>query len=519
MGSEDFSLLRHVRALRRQLWLIALCVASGLAAASIVVATQSSVYRASMKILLGQDGGPFDPANAGAVDPFAQTMANLLSSDVVATDVIRDLRLKLSDQQLLSHLSVTTNPQSAVLDVSYDSSDPAAAVRILTDTGTVFTGLVSPQSADTASGGLVSATIFDPAHLDPGLVSPRPARTLGLAAALALLVGIVLALGRQALNPRLDSPDQAEEWFQAPVVGTLPRRCLSVSPLAVWFRPPPAADRVRAGLARLIAQLHAVAGGVIVVTCVDGNEGKSAFVAHLGAALASGGQHVVCVEVDDRPPTVISCLGLADAAGVCEQHGLLDVIGGRIELRDALRSVRLDAAQGNGRLVAGQTDGARDAGRTTTLPTRSGMPGASRLEFLPSGAPWSSAATAPVAAALGSLVRTLSSEGRYVIVDTPPVLLFPHLFGLARASDKLLMIAEKGSTTKADAETVRAMLEPEHADKLQIVLADPSSRHQPRSPSPLLWRRRLRPRHAEPTGLSDAPADEAVLPAQAATDA
>lgn len=409
-----------------------------------------------MKILIGQGGGAFAPANATAVDPFTQTMANLLSSDVVAATVIRDLRLKLTTSQLLSHLAVTTKPESAVLGVSYDSSDPAAAVAILRHTGDVFISRVSPGTATPTRAGNVSARIFDPAHLEPGRVSPTPAKTLGLAALFSLVIGIVLALCRQAVKPRLDGVDQAEEWFQSPVVGTLPTGYTETSPLAMWFRQAPESEELRVALAPLIGQLHARRGGKIVVTSADRTVGNSVLAAHLAAALASVGEHVVCVEVDDRPPTVISCLRLTDRGPAAETHGLMEVIEGRVELRDALQPVRLHPAQ-------------RDNGRRGAKAPKT----AHRLELLPVGAPWSDAAAPPPADALISLATRLSSDDRFVIVDAPPVLLFPQTLALALASDMVLVLARKGATTKADAETIRALLSTGDVD-VGVILADPA---------------------------------------------
>jgi capsular polysaccharide biosynthesis protein/MinD-like ATPase involved in chromosome partitioning or flagellar assembly len=456
--SDDFSLLRHLRALRRQLWLIALCLASGLVAAGIVVLSQSSVYRASMKILIGQGGGAFAPANATAVDPFTATMANLLSSDVVAATVIRDLNLKLTTSQLLSHLHVTTKAESAVLEVSYDSSDPSEAVAILRDAGNVFISRASPNGA-LSGPGTVSARIFDPAHLGQGRISPTPGRTLGLAALFSVVIGIVLALVRQALRPRLDGADQAEEWFKAPVVGTLPAAYVESSPLAMWFRQTSESESLRVALSPLIGQLHARRGGKIMVTSADRAAGNSVLAAHLAAALASVGERVVCVELDDRPPTAISCLRLGDQGDAEEPHGLMDVVGGRIDVEDALQSVWLHPAPGaNGHQAADQPQGAL------------------LLELLPIGTPWSDASPPPSADAVVSLTSGLASGDRFVVVDAPPVLLFPQTLALAMVSDMILVLARKGSTTRADAETIRALLTSADQDKIGVILAEPRSR-------------------------------------------
>ena len=476
--SEDLSLLRHLRTLRRDAWLIALCLAGALVSAAIFLSTQHSVYRASMKIVIGQGGGIFQPADAGAVDPLAQTMTNLLQSDIVASRVVTKLNLSLTPRQLLDHLAVSTKPQTAVLSVRYDSRDKAGAVEILRVTGAVFTTLVRqrlggqnrsapPRGAETVP---VSASVFDPAHLEPGRISPRPVRTMGLAGALALLIGVSLALARESLKPRIDSGDQAEESFGAPVVGTLPKRSGRTPPLGLSAQ----RGRVDAQLVRALAPLtgwlqamHVTRERVIVVTSAEDNEGKSVLVAHLGAALAAAGEEVICVEADGRTPTVSNYLGVQANSEGPESHGLVDVVHRRVEVEDALHAVRPIPAETSHDYADGT--GQADASRLPDSPQER-----HDLGLLQAG-PSCSSGAALLTSDLISLTTTLSSVGRYVIVDAPPLLLSPHALPLAMASDTILVAARKGSTTKANAEAVRKILETVERTRIGVVLCHPRS--------------------------------------------
>src|SRR5436305_7393189 len=117
--------------LKRQGWLIALIVVCAVAGAVAITAVQTPVYQASMKIVVGQGNGFFQPQFGGSVQPFTQTMTALLQSDVVARRVIDADRLQVTPVGLLSRLHVSSNPESSVLDVSYDSTDRRTAVAIL----------------------------------------------------------------------------------------------------------------------------------------------------------------------------------------------------------------------------------------------------------------------------------------------------------------------------------------------------------------------------------------------------
>src|SRR2546430_1434505 len=90
--------------LKRQGWLVAIIVVCAVAGAVAITAVQTSVYRASMKIVVGQGNGFFQPQFGSSVQPFTQTMTSLLESDIVARRVIQSQQLSLTPRGLLSQL-------------------------------------------------------------------------------------------------------------------------------------------------------------------------------------------------------------------------------------------------------------------------------------------------------------------------------------------------------------------------------------------------------------------------------
>src|SRR6266516_4750358 len=160
-------------------------------------------------------------------------MSNLLRSDVVAERVVSDLGLNVSPDQLLGHLSVNTAPESAVLEVHYDSQDPRLSRLVLGAVGVVFTRLVDERLATgsrQAASTQVSATIFDPAHLLPGPIQPKPVRNLAVAVILELLFGVVAAVARDAFDDTVRNIGDAEQSFGQTATATLPRGLLGYRP-------------------------------------------------------------------------------------------------------------------------------------------------------------------------------------------------------------------------------------------------------------------------------------------------
>src|SRR5690242_7162852 len=145
--AADFqpSIFHYAGIIRRQAWLVVLVVVVTVAAAGLALSQETSIYRASSKIVVGQNGGVFQAQFGNAVDPFTQTMTNLLKSEVVARRVIDNTNLKITTGTLLKRTHVVARPNESVLEVSYDTPDRATAVAVLRQIDDVFAQLVKDR--------------------------------------------------------------------------------------------------------------------------------------------------------------------------------------------------------------------------------------------------------------------------------------------------------------------------------------------------------------------------------------
>ena len=205
--------------LKRQGLIIVAVTIAAIVAGGAASYTRAKVYQASTKIVVGQGGGVFNPQFGNVIQPFTQTMSSLLKSEIVADTVVRNLGLPQKPKAVLGHLHVSSTPDSAVLEVSYDSGHPATAVRTLNEIATVFTSLVRQKLGKQPGSGqtpppAITATVFDPAHASSKPISPRPVRTMVIAGVLGLALGVILALLRNSLRDRDSRP--ADEIRSSP---------------------------------------------------------------------------------------------------------------------------------------------------------------------------------------------------------------------------------------------------------------------------------------------------------------
>ncbi len=117
---------------------------------------------------VAQAGGGFQPILGS--QSLSQTMSNLLQSDIVANQAIKDLGLDTTPEKLRKKLKVSFKPDSSVLDVSYDSPQKPLAVAVLGSIAGEYTRLVDEKLGvryrGTARGkqplSIIVAKVFDP---------------------------------------------------------------------------------------------------------------------------------------------------------------------------------------------------------------------------------------------------------------------------------------------------------------------------------------------------------------------
>lgn len=442
--STGLGLGHYLDVLRRRWWIVAVLTVAAAGAAYAVTSMEKPVYQAQTKVVVGQGGGVFPPSVSYAIQPLTATMGNLVTSNVVAEQVIA--RLGLHDetpQSLLSQVSVVVNPATAVIVVDVDAGTKGRAVAIAREIGLVFSQLVRSRfgtAAEAAAGGTASgqlpltATIFDPAHALPSPVSPRPKRDTALAGVLGLILGLIAAFVRDHFDRKLRTRESVEERFGVPVIGQIP-----------WIRVGRDASLVHEGgsigeafrALRANLQYLGVARPLrtILVTSAGPGQGKTTVTANLATAIGRSGATTIAVEADLRRPNLATALARR-AVG----PGLTGLLVGSGDLEQAI--VEIDESA---------------SGYVSLLPSGPLPPNPSEL--------------------LSSLQMThvlerLSALYDYVLIDSPPLLLVADALELARHVDGVVVVARRNDVTSEEARDVRDLVERLGLNLLGVVLTD-----------------------------------------------
>ena len=387
--------------------LITTLVVLGLAGAWTLLQTKQ--YSASTQFFVSVSGADDTSAlqqGSAFTQQRVKSYAQLLETPRALKPVADELGGDLTTKDLAEKITVTTPPDTVLLEVAVTDASPEQAEAIAKAVGETFPDVVGeverPEGADRSP---IKVTLVQPAVADETPTSPVPARNLVLGLVLGLLLGLGLAVLRHLVDTTVRTDDDVAEVTDEPVIGAVhhdPRA--ATEPLIVQSDPSsPRSEAFRALRTNLMFVDAANHPRTILLTSSIPGEGKSTTIANLALTLAESGSRVCLVEADLRRPRLLEYLGLDGSAG------LTDVLIDRADLDDVLQPY-----------------------------------GANQLEVVGAGMIPPNPSELLASEAMSSVLRQLSARFDYVLVDTPPVLPVTDAVVLSTKVDGVLVLV--GST-------------------------------------------------------------------------
>jgi capsular exopolysaccharide synthesis family protein len=262
------------------------------------------------------------------------------------------------------------------------------------------------QQLRAARAGLAGTTqVVEAASAPSSPVSPHPGRNAKIGFILAVLIAAGLVPLLDAVDRRLREPDELEEHFDAPLLGSIPDEAFPGKGSGPFVHE--AFQTLRAGLTYF--NIDRTLNSVLVASPTRG-DGKTTVAANLARALAEDGRNVIAVDCDLRRPQLAKRLGVADQVN----FGLDSVLIDRKAISEALVDVAVEGGQ---------------------------------LRVLPGGSPPNPAVL------LGSdrmreLLAKLSESVDMVIVDTPPLLSVSDAIPLQEQVSGTVLVVRMSHTSR-----------------------------------------------------------------------
>ena len=218
--------------------------------------------------------------------------------------------------------------------------------------------------------------------------SPRPLRDAGFAALLGLLLGVGIALVRDALDRTVTDPDDLESTLGFPLLGYVRSDILGTAPVS---RNGTIDVAEHLDSFRILRANSQFLGGdrplaTLAVTSPLPDEGKSTVAAWYAYANALAGKRTILVECDLHRPVI------AEGFELDPSPGLTDYLTGDAEASGLRRSVMVEG------------------------------PTAQPLSVVPAGAPTPQSAELLASPRFEKLLDEIAREHELVVLDCPPLL-------------------------------------------------------------------------------------------------
>jgi tyrosine-protein kinase len=433
-------LIRYWRVVRHRAWLIILCPVVAVLVAGSITWRLPNVYEAQVSILV-RPAQPLTPVPGGApetTDQILHTYAVLMTEPDVLQQVISDQGLHTDPVNLAKQITVTPVPNTTILNVAVQDTDPARARDTATTLVNDFLAFVTQIQQKDKSKNPTASSADDLVQVSGAVlpdvpVSPKPLLNIGAGLLAGLLAGLGLAFLLDYLDQSVRSDEDLRERIGLAPLGHIafvaakPERRGELVALAGNS---PVAEAYRSLRTNLLFSSIDKETKTIVITSASPGEGKSRTAANLAIVLAHAGHLTLLIDADFRRPSLHRIFGKV------RNVGLSNLIVGETDLASVL--VQDEQVVNLVVLPSGPTP-----------PNPSELLGSSQMK---------------------SLLGRFRQDFGYIVLDTPPVNAVTDASVLAAGTDAAILVIDANKATHTAVQHAKQSLDRVNARVLGAVL-------------------------------------------------
>lgn len=180
------------------------------------------VYKSEISVLLGSEPGYTSSKGQSEYNDvlmyqkMTKTYSELSKSKSVAEDVISNLNLSKSPEQVTSMISVTPKADTEFLTIAVQANSPNEATDIANQTAK------SLKKVSTELRGKDNLILVDEASNPKKPVSPNIGLNVVLAAFVGLMIAVGIAFLLEYMDTTIKSEDELEKLLETSVIGSIP---------------------------------------------------------------------------------------------------------------------------------------------------------------------------------------------------------------------------------------------------------------------------------------------------------
>ena len=218
---ETISLKELLETLKKRLVMIILItMTAGLVSGIISYFVITPIYQASTQILVNQaksEQSVYSPSEVQTNLQLINTYNVIIKSPAILDKVAADLKLDMTAAQLNGKITVGSEKDSQVVNISVQDSDPNMAAKIANKIAEVFqTEIVKIMSVDNVSI-LAKATVEE----NQSPIKPQPVMNVAIAIVVGLMAAVGLAFLLEYFDSTIKNEQDIEKILDLPILGVI----------------------------------------------------------------------------------------------------------------------------------------------------------------------------------------------------------------------------------------------------------------------------------------------------------
>lgn len=218
---ETISLKELLETLKkRMVMIILITMTAGLASGVISYFFLTPIYQATSQILVNQaknEQSLYSPSEVQTNLQLINTYNVIIKSAPILDKVIAQLDLDMTAEQLKGNITVSSETDSQVVNVSVQNPDPNIAADIANKTAEVFQNeIVNLMSVD-------NVKIFAPAKVavNQAPIKPQPIMNIAIAIVVGLMASVGLAFLLEYFDNTIKNEQDIEKILGLPILGVI----------------------------------------------------------------------------------------------------------------------------------------------------------------------------------------------------------------------------------------------------------------------------------------------------------
>jgi capsular polysaccharide biosynthesis protein len=218
---ETISLRELLETLKKRLVMIILItMTAGLVSGIISYFVLTPIYQASTQILVNQaksEQSVYSPSEVQTNLQLINTYNVIIKSPAILDKVAADLKLDMTAVQLNGKITVASEKDSQVVNISVQDSDPNMAAKIANKIAEVFqTEIVKIMNVDNVSV-LAKATVAE----NQSPIKPQPVMNVAIAIVVGLMASVGLAFLLEYFDSTIKNEQDIEKILGLPILGVI----------------------------------------------------------------------------------------------------------------------------------------------------------------------------------------------------------------------------------------------------------------------------------------------------------